>query len=112
VDGGPERECRAHGGSAPDRALNPERVKPQDYVFELPGICIVLEPLELGGQSVAAGVGEEGADPSEERLEVGQHEGGILDRAAVDPHYRRLGGRARLAPVEADAVFERDLRQG
>jgi hypothetical protein len=61
---------------------------------------------------VPAGVGEEGADPVEERLEVGQHEGRILDRAAVDPDDRRPGGRARLPPVEADAVRERDLRQG
>jgi len=30
----------------------------------------------------------------------------------VDPDDRRLGKIARLAPVEADAVVERDLRQG
>jgi hypothetical protein len=61
---------------------------------------------------VPAGVGEEGAYSAEEWLEIGQHEGGILDRTAVDPDDRRLGRITRLAPVEADAVFERDLRQG
>src|SRR5205807_8046474 len=47
-----------------------------------------------------------------ERLEVGDHGGRVLDRAAVDPDDGRLRGIAGLAPVQAHAVRERDLRRG
>ena len=112
VDRRPQGQRPAHGRPAPHRALDPEGVEPEHEVFGLLRIRIVRGPLELGGETVAAGVREEGADPAEERLEVRDHGRGVLDRASVDPDHRRPGGVASLAPVEANAVGQSDLRQG
>ena len=105
----PEPERAAHRRAAPHRLVDPQRVEPEQQVGRLARVGVVVDVLEAGRETVAAGIGKERAHAIEERLEVGHHHRRVFDGATVHPHDRWPVGDARLAPVQANAVGQHPI---
>jgi 3-hydroxyisobutyrate dehydrogenase len=110
----PERQRCAHRVPTPHRSVDAEMIQQRNHVGALRTPPIVRRVFEPAGSAVTTGVGHQHPQRVGERLEVAQHHGGVLHRAAVDPQCWDPIRIPELTPEDLDpgGCFKRRLGHG